>query len=412
MQMTKFEQGLLAGQQGEALQRVFDQQVAVAKFFQAERFVPITNAHLMADWEVMGEAGYAYLEWLVSLNTRVVVPTHTDAQCVDFAHAVLLRQDSTLVDRQRLVRGLLRRLGIATVDTCINYQSVYQPHYREHVAWGDTGGVIYANSVLGARSNYESGPAALAAALTGRTPCYGFHLDEHRKGNVRCRVEAKLVDLADWGALGAIVGQRVLNYWSVPVFEGLSDQVTADALKHLGASLASYGSIAMFHIVGVTPEAPTADAAYGGRAVDDEIVVRDEDIEAAYAQFVPSCDVVDLVVFTAPQLSLAELAELSQLLEGKQVHPNTRLIITTNAMNRAAAAEVGYLDIIEKAGAIVLQGVCWYLMAPAAMREKFGWTNVVTNSAKLANIIRGHGYEPILRRTVECVHAAIIGRLA
>src|SRR5262249_37571475 len=151
----------------------------------------------------------------------------------------------------------------------------YQPHFGEHVAWGDTGTVIYANSVFGARSNFESGPAALAAGLTGRTPAYGFHVDACRRGTLLVDVTAALDDLADWGALGKIVGEPNQDYSAVPVFTGIRRTPTSDELKHLGCALASYGSMAMFHMVGVTPEAPTVDAAFGGRAPSAGLAVTD-----------------------------------------------------------------------------------------------------------------------------------------
>lgn len=121
------------------------------------------------------------------------------------------------------------------------------------MAWGDTGTVIYANSILGARSNFESGPAAFAAALTGRTPAYGFHLDEHRKGSVLVNVGAPMRNLADWGAVGKIVGEKHQNYFAVPVFERVDGSPTSDDLKHLGDSLASHGSMGMYHMVGGHP---------------------------------------------------------------------------------------------------------------------------------------------------------------
>ena len=155
-------------------------------------------------------------------------------------------------------------MDVVTTDTCINYQTVYQPHLGEHVAWGDTGTVIYANSVFGARSNFESGPAALAAALTGRTPEYGFHLPEHRRGSFAVELKAELDDLADWGAVGKLVGEAHQNYYAVPVFHGYRRTPTADELKHLGAALASYGSMGMFHFVGVTPEAPSSRRRWEG----------------------------------------------------------------------------------------------------------------------------------------------------
>lgn len=411
MQLTQEENDLLNGSGGDVLADVFKEQIQVGEFFGAERFVPISNAHFMGDAEVLGEAGIAYLQRLVDSGLTVRVPTTRNAQSVDFEHAQLLGQSSELVDGERRVRPMLAQLGISTVNTCIGYQSIYQPRLGECIAWGDTGTVAYANSVLGARTNYESGAAGLAAALTGRTPAYGFHLDEVRRANVRVRVTAKMTDLADWGALGAIIGERCRGYWTVPVLELTDASPTSDELKHLGASLASFGSMAMYHIVGVTPEAPTVEAATGGSQVTEQFEVGDDDIESFFARDMRDGGPIDLVVFTAPQLSFFEMKRIAEALEGHHVADGVRLIITTNTMHCRALEEQGHLATIQEAGGLVLRGTCWYVMDPAAQRAHFGWTRLVTNSAKLVNIIRAHGYEPALRRTDECVQAALTGEL-
>lgn len=411
MHLTREETDLLSGSGGDVLADVFREQVQVGEFFGAERFVPISNAHFMGDAEVLGEAGIAYLQRLVDFGVTVRVPTTRNAQSVDFEHAQLLGQSPELVDGERRVRPMLGQLGISTVNTCIGYQSIYQPRMGEHVAWGDTGTVAYANSVLGARTNYESGAAGLAAALTGRTPAYGFHLDEIRRANVRVRVTASMADLADWGALGAIIGERCRGYWTVPVLELADASPTSDELKHFGASLASFGSMAMYHVVGVTPEAPTVEAATGGRHITEELTVSDQDIESFFARDMRDGGQIDLVVFSAPQLSFFEMKRIATALEGRHVAEGVHLIITTNSMHCLALEQQGHLATIQQAGGLVLQGTCWYVMDPAAQRAHFGWRKLVTNSAKLVNIIRAHGYEPALRRTDECVEAAVTGRL-
>src|ERR1700704_5311852 len=241
---------MLDGRHGEAVREAISYQIEVGRFFGAERFVPVTNAHMMGDIEVMGDSGLAFLADRCAKGAHCRIPVTTNARCIDFAHAKQLGQDSAEVEKERRLIGHLHSLNVVTTDTCINYQTVYQPHLGEHVAWGDTGTVIYANSVYGARTNFESGPAAMAAALTGRTPAYGFHLDQHRRGTFVVRVEADLRDPADWGALGKLVGQTHQDYFAVPVFEGLERAASTDELKHLGAALASYGSMGMFHAVG------------------------------------------------------------------------------------------------------------------------------------------------------------------
>lgn len=414
MRLTSEEQEMLDGRQGEALARVFREQLQVGQFFGAERFVPVTNAHFMGDLEVLGQAGFTYLAELADSGAQVRVPTTRNSQSVDFEHAELLKQSHDLVEGERRVRAVLARLGINTVNTCIGYQSLYQPRLGEHVAWGDTGTVAYANSVLGARTNYESGAAGLAAALTGRTPAYGFHLDEVRRANVRVRVSAALRDFADWGALGTIIGERGRGYWNVPVLELGANTMppTSDELKHFGASLASYGSMALYHITGVTPEAPTVEAACRERELLNEFEVTDDDIESVLARDLADGGAIDLVVFSAPQLSYFEMKRIAIALDGRSVANGVRLIITTNSMHCRALEEQGHLDTIRRAGGLVLQGTCWYVMDPAAQREQFGWERLVTNSAKLVNIIRAHGYTPALRRTDECIQAAVTGKLA
>jgi predicted aconitase len=411
MHLTDEERVILDGGRGDALARLLGEQVRVGEFFGADRMVPISNAHFMGDLEVLGEAGLRYLTALADAGVRVRAPTTRNAQSVDFAHAALLGQDDRLVEGERTVRSVLGRLGVSTVNTCIGYQTVYQPRFGEHVAWGDTGTVAYANSVLGARTNYEAGAAGIAAAVTGRTPAYGFHLDDVRRGNVRVRVSASMRDLADWGALGALVGERCRGYWNVPVLELASAEPGPDELKHLGASVASFGSVAMYHVVGVTPEAPTFDAATRRRRLDDELEVTDADIESVFDRDMREGGDVDLVVFSAPQLSFFEVKRIADALAGRRVAEGVRLLLTTNALVCRGAEEQGLLSAITDAGGVVLQGTCWYVMDPAAQRERFGSSRLATNSAKLVNIIRAHGYEPALRRTDDCLAAALTGRL-
>jgi predicted aconitase len=217
--------------------------------------VPVINVHMMGDIKVMGEGGLSWLRCTAEKKACCAVNVTTNAHCIDFTES--LRQDFKAVAEERELIWLLRGMNVTTTDTCINYQTLYQPHLGEHVAWGDTGTVIYANSVFGARTNFESGPAALAAAITKRVPAYGFHLDAHRKGTFIVHLEADLDDPTDWGAIGKLVGEPHQNYFEVPVFTGLKRPPVADELKHLGCALASYGSMGMFHMVGVTLEAPS-----------------------------------------------------------------------------------------------------------------------------------------------------------
>ncbi len=413
MDLSTLEQAMLDGEHGEALQTAIAYQRKIGEFWGAQRFVPVSNVHMMGDIEVMGDGGLAWLKAFAAHDTPCKVSVTTNARCIDFAHCDALGQTPAEVGKERQLIQQLRKLDVVTADTCINYQTVYQPHMGEHVAWGDTGTVIYANSVLGARSNFEAGPAALAAAITGRTPEYGFHLDAHRKGTFAVRIDAELADLADWGLLGKLVGQPHQDYYAVPVFYGYHGSPSADELKHLGAALASYGSMGMFHFVGVTPEAPTLEAAFHGGAPDETLVIDDTALERAYAAFGLGDGDARLIVFSGPQQSLFEMKRLAELFEGRRVQPGSSCFITTNSAVLAQARGIGYAAILEAAGVTILEGVCFYILQNlSAMRTQNGWTNMVSNSAKLVNIIGAHRFNTILRTTAQCVDIACTGRLA
>jgi len=188
MRLTPEEEAMLAGRYGEAVRRALAFQLAVGEFFGAEDFVPVTSAHLMAEIESMGEAGLAFVEEMADLGGQVRIPTTCNSRSVDPYSWTALGQDERQVALEDRLTRALQRLGVLTVDTCINYQSVVPPRFGEHLAWGDTGAVIFANSVAGARSNFEGGPAALAAGLTGRVPRYGYHLPAQRRATVLVEV--------------------------------------------------------------------------------------------------------------------------------------------------------------------------------------------------------------------------------
>ena len=184
MRLTAEEEAMRAGAFGPAVQWAIDHQIRVGRYLGAEDFVPVTQAHIMADTESLGAAGVEWLEaWarLPAGQRRVRVPTITDPRGTDFAAAQKLKQQPWMLALERRAIAAFEALGVLMTDTCINYQTIMPAVRGEHMAYGDTGVVIYSNSVLGARSNFEGGPSALAAALTGRTPRYGFHRPEQRR---------------------------------------------------------------------------------------------------------------------------------------------------------------------------------------------------------------------------------------
>jgi predicted aconitase len=409
LRVNDLEKRMLAGELGEPRRWAIEQQIAVGDFFDAEDFVEVSQVHICADTEAMGPSGVALLEQLAKAppdQRRASVPTVTDPRGADFKRFARIRQPEPIVALERRAADAMAALGMILTDTCINYQSVLPPVRGEHLAFGDTGSVIYANSVCGARSNYEGGPAALAAALTGRVPRYGFHLDACRQGGKRWRITEPPRSLSDWGALGALIGREQESYWQVPVVEVANGHApNSDQLKHFGAAMASWGSSAMYHVCGVTPEAPPPDPTASA------VEFGHREIDAFYDSFAPSRDALDVVVFAAPQLSLLEMQHLARLLEGRGVHEATALLVATSPEIRHAAERAGLVGAIEQAGGVVLEGVCFYQMHARVLAEANGWRTLMTNSAKLVNIIAGYGYEPVLAPMERCVEAAVLGRI-
>ena len=300
----------------------------------------------------------------------------------------------------------LRSFGVLMTDTCINYQTIMAPVRGDHLAYGDTGAVIYSNSVLGARSNFEGGPSALSAALTGGTPRSGYHLDACRRGTRRFRLTAAPADFSEWGAVGGIIGEACGSYWEVPVIAGVDTVPSSDALKHFGTALASFGSVALFHMPGITAEEPEFPGPPSA-----PVVIGAAEIADFLARYATPGDKLDVVVFAAPQLSLFEMEAAAQALDGRQVHPDTTVIVATSPEIKHAADRMGITARIETSGAVVAQGICFYQSHAREMAEANGWTRLMTNSAKLVNIIGGYGYRPTLASLERCVASAVAGRV-
>lgn len=410
MRLNDEEEAMRRGAFGDVCRIAIEHQIHVGQFFGAADFVPVTQAHIMADTESLGRAGIEWLEMLGRVDegrARVRIPTITDPRGTDFAKVSVLGQDPWMVGLERRAVTAFEALGVLMTDTCINYQTVQAPTRNEHVAFGDTGVVIYSNSICGARSNYEGGPSALSAALTGRTPRYGYHLDRHRQATLRFVVEHTPTSLNEWGALGAVIGRHTNDYWQVPVVEGLAPAPGSDEMKHFGAAMASFGSVALFHLVGITPEAPTLADVGGDRLPVARRITR-ADIDALVQGYAGD-PAIDVVVFSAPQLSLYELRRLAALCEGK--HFVKPLLAVTSPQVKPDADRMGFTSAIEAAGAHVLSGMCFYQSYAREIAEANSWKRLATNSAKLVNILGGYGYVPTLASMEDCVRAAETGKL-
>jgi len=410
MKLNGEERAMRAGEFGPLRQWAIEHQIKVGDYLGADDFVPVNQAHIMADTESLGAAGVEWLERWAALpepQRQVRIPTITDPRGTDFAAAARLKQQPWMLDLERRAITAFEGLGVLMTNTCINYQTIMPPVRGEHCAYGDTGVVIYSNSVCGARSNFEGGPSALSAGLTGRTPRYGYHLDHRRQATLVVEVASTPRDLCEWGALGGIVGRIAGDYWQVPLLVGIERTPNSDEMKHFGAALASFGSVALFHMAGITPEAMhIEDIAPSGCTLPSHAV--DESMMHAFrARYAADVGATDVVVFSAPQLSLLEMRDLAGMLDGRRT--TIPLLAITSPQVKPDADRMGFTARIEAAGGTVLSGMCFYQSYAREMAEANGWRRLATNSAKLTNILGGYGYIPALLSMEECVRVACAG---
>jgi hypothetical protein len=304
-------------------------------------------------------------------------------------------------ERQTQIIAALKHMGVAATCTCTPYLVGLKPGAGEHLAWGESSAVSYANSVLAARTNREGGPGALAAAITGRTAAYGLHQPERRRATHVVEVRCPLQNEADYGALGYQVGQRVAD--GVPYFRLNKEQAQPrqEELMALGAAMGASGAVALYHIEGVTPEASAAIET-GDEALCATVVI--EDLREAYATLNSPLERIDFVSVGCPHSTLSDLERAARLLQGKKV--KATLWVTTSRGVRVAAQQRGWVASIESAGGKVLSDTC-LVVAPV---EDMGFFGMATNSAKAAFYAPTHSRLQRRFGTLEqCIDAAITG---
>lgn len=394
MYLTRFEEEMLAGEHGYAAQKAMEILVALGKIYGAERLIEIRSAQISGvSYANLGEEG---LEFLLKLaeDGKVRVPTTLNPCGMDLEEWAEMGVPEDFADKQLKVIEAYLKLGIEPTLTCTPYLAGNIPGLGDHVAWSESSAVIYANSVLGARTNREGGPSALAAAIAGRTPLYGLHLDENRAPTMLIRAPRISSEL-EASALGYRVGRMLGS--GVPFFKGLG-AVSRDQLKALGAGLASSGGIALFHVEGITPEAHR----YSGMHAEEEIEVTEKDLREEIELLSESLEDPDLIFIGCPHASIEELTELYLLLGGRRI--GRRLWVFASRAVKAQAEKIGLLEKLEELGVKVYCDTC-PVVAPL---RRLGVKTIITNSSKAAYYLRNiHGVRVQLKPLQELVEDAV-----
>ena len=375
MFLTKEEQAMCDGEFGETIRKSMDILVALGDIYGASKLVDITSAQVSGvSYKTIGDAGLEYLEDLARDGSgKATINASLNPPGTDLDNWQELGFPEYFALKQNKIVDAYANLGIAKTCTCTPYLVGNVPRFRDHVSWSESSAVAYCNSVIGARTNREGGPAALAAAIVGKTPLYGFHLPQNRKANLVVNVSAELKG-ADFGALGYIIGKVVGG--GVPYFKMQNTPGNND-LKTLGAALASSGSVALYHVEDVTPEFNLIDV----EEVEDIMFISDKQINETRQKLSTTDREPDLICLGCPHASLEEIKQVAGIVQGKTI--KNKLWICTSVSVKATADRMGYTRMIEDAGGNVVCDTCM-VVAPI---EEMGFEVIGVNSAKAANYV-------------------------
>jgi len=410
LELTDDERSMLSGEMGSATSMAMRIVTRMAPLYGANRLISITRAHI--DGCIYeGDAGLEFAERLARDGGKVQVPTSLNVISLDRAKWRELGQDATYADKARRLGQAYVDMGARPTFTCTPYYTDSRPSFGEQIAWAESNAVAFANSVIGARTNRYGDYLDISCALTGRVPAAGLHLDENRLGEVLLRLPEMPAGLADrddfYPVLGYLIGNLVDD--EIAVVESLLAHPTEDQLKSCAAATATSGSVALFHLVGITPEAPTTSEAFGGHIPKKTIVITMDDLRRARAELTTSSTAdVDVVGFGSPHCSLAECRELAGMMSGQRAAPGVEVFVTTSSAVRELLRRSGELETLESFGAKVTADTC-IVVAPLVKKNA---RVLMTNSAKYAHYAPGLiGVQSVYGSTSDCVASAIAGRV-
>ena len=413
MKLTPQEEDLLGGKQGPGTKKAMEILVAYGEACDAERMIPITSTHMAGNYSVLMDEGVEWLEALARGGTRVSVLTTKNPEQFDFEQAEELKVPIFYQEVQMRIDQALRSLGVTLTYSCHHYLLGNLPRFGDHIAWASSGSQVYANSVIGARSNRDGDHVVLAAAITGLIPEWGLHLTENRKAQVLVdtgRMDFNTLSTADCQALGWYLGKIIAD--RIPVFVNLPPDFAIQNIKAILYTLTVTGSVGLVHLVGITPEAKTLEAAFGGDVSPiSTISVEPENIQKAYREISTSAeDKVDLVIFGCPQCTIQEVQEIAELLEGQRIHSETELWICTSRWVKTLAERMRLDDIIKRAGGRIVADT-GAACGPYLYLPERGVRVVAINSAR-ANYYAHNvtGMDTWFGSTRDLVETAISGR--
>jgi predicted aconitase len=384
LHLDSSQEKLLRGEEGEAKQFAMEIVTKVGDAVEAESLVPIKSAHVLAHYSSLHDAGVDVLERFANTGGKFAVPTSVDPASIDLQNWKSFGIPEDYARQQFRLCDAYARLGGLRCWTCVQYQVCNFPKRGEVVAWAESSAVVFANSVIGCRSNKITSGMDVACAILGLTPKFGMLNDENRPATVAFKVSLDILSELDYRSIGFFIGRNADS--RVPALIGLPSEVTSDDIKHLGAAAAAAGPITMIHYLGITPGSGTLKQATAGAGAE-EIEVTRSDLDEVERDLNQTSERPDLVAFGVPHLSVNELGQLAKMLAGRMLRPGVKMYAYTSSQAFDMAGRTGITSAIEASGARMSQSTD----AEISPLKRLGFNIVATNSAKLAEIVSSEG---------------------
>jgi predicted aconitase len=402
--LTQEQQDMLEGRHGGAVEYAMKIQVGVGRIFGAGRMVPVTRTHVALSAQ---DADLWFVRKLLDLGGACKIsPTVNPSINLSYLNRHLCEIPQEGLDIVSRTNDAYRRIGATLTFNCTPYLQQNIPAFGEVISFSESSATPYVNSVIGARTNRESSQTALCASITGIVPEYGLLLDENRKGSLLVDVQVPIRDDFDYQLLGWAYPLKHGGP-EIPVFTGIDVRPTPEGLMNFGAELNTSGSVAMYHLVGFTPEAPTVSAAFGGSEKDvPRVVITREDLDRVREKICGSPGKIDFAMFGCPHLSIRQVGDIARKVENRKFAVGVWIL--TSSLTRELADRMGYLDIIVRAGGHVVSDTC--IDVPPCWWPLYGKEGV-TDSPKCAYYNEARGIRFRIRPLEECVEAAVAGEV-
>ena len=406
--LSERDRAMLAGDDGDAAEVAMRIVLRMAAVQQATELIDVSHVHIGGSIYT-GPGSLHVIERMVALGATVRVPTTVNAISIDRSQWAGRELDGEFARNADRLATALQEMGARPIFSCTPYVFPEGPAFGDDILWAESNAIAYANSVIGARTNRHGDFMDVCAAVTGRVPRSGLHLPENRVGDVLVRIPAvEDPDPSFFATLGYLVGKQAGT--DIPVIEGVSGTPSTEDLKAFCSTVATSGPVGLFHMVGVTPEAPTVQAALGGRLPRRVLDVTTADLRDVWRDLSSGrADSLQLVLLGSPHATLGDLERLAGLTRGRRKHPDVEVLVTTSRFVRDQASARGLLSAIEAFGMRVSTDTCLCMLTESSLAP--GTDGVMTDSGKFAHYGPG-----LIRRGVhfgsaqDCVESAVAGR--